>query len=155
MRRTAPHLETNALTAGVKGRAQHATALTGSTVSSVLLSRLSEAGCQIRSCGNGHSGFCPAHPDTNRSLSARLTSDGRLLLFCFAGCSYWDILAATGLTREDVNRPATGSRRHRRQPSRCCVACPVARAGGSRCTFHGTDFGAFRRLREVLTGSDR
>jgi hypothetical protein len=37
----------------------------------------------------------------------------------------------------------------------CCVACPVARAGGSRCTFHGTDFGAFRRLREVLTGSDR
>ena len=37
---------------------------------------------------------CPAHDDRGPSLSWRLTSDGRALLHCFAGCDFRSILAA-------------------------------------------------------------
>ena len=47
-------------------------------------------------------GFCPAHPDEHRSLSIA-RSDGKILLHCFAGCEYRDILAA--LDGEPNGRP--------------------------------------------------
>lgn len=39
---------------------------------------------------------CPAHDDRNPSLSIR-QSGHRILLYCFAGCSYWDIVHALDL----------------------------------------------------------
>lgn len=39
--------------------------------------------------------FCPAHPNTRTpALSVKNGRDGRLLLFCHAGCSFLDVLAA-------------------------------------------------------------
>jgi hypothetical protein len=37
---------------------------------------------------------CPAHDDERPSLSWRLAGDGRLLLHCFAGCTFEDIRRA-------------------------------------------------------------
>lgn len=45
---------------------------------------------------------CPAHPDKNPSLSIRETPDGRVLLYCFAGCTTEAVLAALGLSFNDL-----------------------------------------------------
>jgi hypothetical protein len=45
---------------------------------------------------------CPAHEDKRPSLAIRELEDGRMLLHDFAGCSTSDILAAVGLTLEDL-----------------------------------------------------
>ena len=48
--------------------------------------------------GDGYKACCPCHEDRNPSLSVKM--NGRLLLHCFAGCSYERIVAALGLTPE-------------------------------------------------------
>ena len=45
---------------------------------------------------------CPAHDDKSPSLAIRELEDGRLLIRCFAGCSAAEILAAVGLTLQDL-----------------------------------------------------
>jgi hypothetical protein len=41
---------------------------------------------------SGHgAAYCPAHDDRMRSLSYRWTPEDRLLLNCFAGCTWEDI----------------------------------------------------------------
>jgi hypothetical protein len=45
---------------------------------------------------------CPAHEDRGPSLSIGTGTDGRLLLHCFAGCEPEKILAALGLTWQDL-----------------------------------------------------
>ncbi len=45
---------------------------------------------------------CPSHNDKVPSLAVRELDDGRVLVHCFAGCSTGDILAAIGLTMEDL-----------------------------------------------------
>ncbi len=42
--------------------------------------------------GNGWTCLCPAHNDHSPSLSLSLGSDGKLLLSCFTGCSFEDVL---------------------------------------------------------------
>lgn len=45
---------------------------------------------------------CPAHEDRSPSLAIKETSDGRILVKCFAGCGAADIVAAAGLTLADL-----------------------------------------------------
>ncbi len=45
---------------------------------------------------------CPCHPDTKPSLGVTVGKDGRLLLFCHAGCKTEDLLAAIGLEMKDL-----------------------------------------------------
>lgn len=45
---------------------------------------------------------CPAHLDKSPSLSIRTMADGRILLHDFGGCETGDILAAIGLTLNDL-----------------------------------------------------
>jgi hypothetical protein len=45
---------------------------------------------------------CPAHDDRHPSLGVKRAVDGRLLLFCWAGCETADILAALGLAFTDL-----------------------------------------------------
>jgi hypothetical protein len=52
--------------------------------------------------GAGWVDLCPAHDDREPSLSIRVSGDGRLLLFCHAGCEFRDILAAAGLSRHSI-----------------------------------------------------
>ena len=50
----------------------------------------------VRPCVGGYIAHCPAHHDRCPSLSIREGEDGRLLLHCFAGCTWKSILAAIG-----------------------------------------------------------
>ena len=44
--------------------------------------------------GNGWSCLCPAHDDHHPSLSLSMGQDGRVLAWCYVGCSFSDILSA-------------------------------------------------------------
>lgn len=55
-----------------------------------ILSRLSS----VRRCGPGWVARCPAHEDREPSLSIGRGDGGQVLLFCHAGCSFVEILAA-------------------------------------------------------------
>lgn len=64
--------------------------MTTLTLSDVLprLSKVKAAGPgEWRAC-------CPAHEDINPSLSIKQAQDGRLLIHCFAGCTFQDVLDA-------------------------------------------------------------
>lgn len=64
----------------------------------ILLSRL--AGVR----GNGPSWIarCPAHHDRHPSLRITEKGDGRILIFCHAGCGAIDVVTAVGLTLHDL-----------------------------------------------------
>ena len=47
-----------------------------------------------RRSGDQHAALCPAHEDSNPSLTIGLGDDGRILVDCKAGCSFEDICAA-------------------------------------------------------------
>ncbi len=61
--------------------------------------------------GNGYKLRCPAHDDTSPSLSASEGDDGRVLLYCFANCTYKDICAALQISPRDLFPPKKGVRR--------------------------------------------
>src|SRR5215218_1806155 len=53
--------------------------------------------------GDKATAFCPAHDDRNNpSLSVGVGEDGRVLLHCFVGCEFEDIVAAMGLEQPDL-----------------------------------------------------
>lgn len=45
---------------------------------------------------------CPAHDDTNPSLSIKVLDDGRVLIHCFAGCAIDQVLGALRLELSDL-----------------------------------------------------
>ena len=52
-------------------------------------------GCKRRRGSDGnYQAHCPAHDDRHPSLSIRNGDDGRLLLHCFAGCGFFEIIGA-------------------------------------------------------------
>lgn len=53
---------------------------------------------------------CPAHDDGNPSLTIREESSGTILIHCFAGCDYREVLDAIGLTPDDLFPEPLGDR---------------------------------------------
>ena len=45
---------------------------------------------------------CPAHKDNSPSLSISQASDGKILLYCFAGCSIEEITDALGIDLSEL-----------------------------------------------------
>lgn len=45
---------------------------------------------------------CPAHNDRNPSLAVTETEDGRVLVYCLAGCTADEVAAAAGLELADL-----------------------------------------------------
>jgi hypothetical protein len=43
---------------------------------------------------------CPAHDDKRPSMTVRVVDDGRILAHCFSGCSFQEIIEASG---SDIN----------------------------------------------------
>jgi len=56
----------------------------------------------VRRSGSAWTAKCPAHEDRRASLSVSEGDDGRILVNCHAGCSAGSIVAACGLTLEDL-----------------------------------------------------
>ncbi len=46
----------------------------------------------VTQVGDGYKALCPSHDDLEASLSITKTPDGEILVHCFAGCDYKDIL---------------------------------------------------------------
>ena len=67
---------------------------------------LSKVG-KYKKLSNGYQSLCPAHHDTHLSLSITQGADGKVLLYCHAGCSYKDILKALGISKEIPLFPQT------------------------------------------------
>ncbi len=68
---------------------------------------------------------CPAHADKGPSLSVRETTEGSVLLHCFAGCSVHEITAAMGLDMSDLFLP---QQRTGREPKRLARAIAPSQA---------------------------
>jgi len=56
----------------------------------------------VRECNDSWIACCPAHSDTAPSLSVAVGSDGRVLLYCHAGCDVADVLCELKLTYPDL-----------------------------------------------------
>jgi putative DNA primase/helicase len=65
-----------------------------------VLSRLSN----VKKVGSGWSARCPAHDDLHNSLSVSTGDDGRLLIYCHAGCSFESISSALNINRSTGKR---------------------------------------------------
>lgn len=56
----------------------------------------------VKPSANDYKACCPAHNDKEASLSIGTGENGKVLLKCFAGCSFESILAALGLKAADL-----------------------------------------------------
>ncbi|APE97358.1 virulence-associated protein E [Pseudomonas putida] len=99
----------------MKFPSQRQSALTGSACFEKVTSRLEK----VKSAGtNKWIACCPAHLDKSPSLAISETSDGVVLIKCWAGCSANDIVQAIGLQLRDL---FPGSKERRRGPSRAAI----------------------------------
>lgn len=56
----------------------------------------------VKRSGSGWTARCPVHDDRRSSLSVGVGQDGRVLLYCHAGCAWLDILGALRLETRDL-----------------------------------------------------
>lgn len=61
---------------------------------------------------------CPAHDDKTPSMAIKETESGMILIRCFAGCGFNEIVASVGLLPEDLfpEKPSHHKRAPERQP---------------------------------------
>lgn len=82
----------------------------------LVLSALEARGCNPRRSGDGWVARCPSHEDRNPSLSVSEGRDGRALVYCFAGCSIKEIVAALGLELKHLMPPGEGRPKTKQRP---------------------------------------
>lgn len=94
---------------------QRQVALPGSVCLDEVLSCLDK----VKSTGtNKWKACCPAHDDKNPSLAISETSDGVVLLKCWAGCTTQNIVSAIGMELRDL---FPGNTQPRRGPSKSAI----------------------------------
>ena len=72
------------------------------TATEKVLAAIRGRGFPVCRSGSGWSANCPAHDDTNPSLSIATGDDGRCLINCHAGCETKAIVSALGLAMKDL-----------------------------------------------------
>jgi putative DNA primase/helicase len=110
----------------------------------------------VKKTANGWQTKCPAHDDKVASLSISVQEDGKVLLYCHAGCELRDILRAAGLKMTDLF-PAT-TQEHHRAPGRSIVATydytdPEGKLEYQVVRFQPKGFSQ-RRREETVNGSE-
>lgn len=74
---------------------------------------------KVKSAGtNKWKACCPAHDDKHPSLAISETSEGVVLLKCWAGCTTKEIVSAIGLELRDL---FPGEKQTRRGPSKAAI----------------------------------
>ena len=68
---------------------------------------------EARRHGTSYLARCPAHDDRHPSLSIAEGEDGRILVYCRAGCETQAVLAALGLRLVDLFPPRSLTRGRR------------------------------------------
>ena len=87
----------------------------------------------VKPTDSGWQALCPAHDDRKASLTVSLGDDGRILLYCHAGCDFEKVRAATGLTLEELRMPSATSGSFRGDS-------PVAKPSGPRSLVATYDY---------------
>ena len=59
---------------------------------------------------------CPAHEDKSPSLSIKEVDGGRVLVYCFAGCTAAEVCASVGLELRDLFRVGESQQRYQAGP---------------------------------------
>lgn len=59
---------------------------------------------------------CPAHEDKSPSLSIKEVDGGRVLVYCFAGCTAAEVCASVGLELRDLFRVGESQQRYQVGP---------------------------------------
>lgn len=103
----------------------------------------------VRRTGRGWSARCPGHPDRRASLSIRARDGGGVLIFCFAGCTYAEILRALRLEPG----PA-GSRASRQGDDVHALALRIARCQRWADPLAREIAAVSRRVRELYRAAD-
>lgn len=67
-----------------------------------VVAALAERDLLVPSWSEGQRARCPSHDDQKPSLSVARGDDGRALVYCFAGCSVYDVITALSLTVDDL-----------------------------------------------------
>lgn len=78
-----------------------------------LLSRLDRV---TERSGGQYLACCPAHEDKSPSLSIKEVDGGRVLVYCFAGCSAAEVCASVGLELRDLFRVGESQQRYQVGP---------------------------------------
>jgi hypothetical protein len=91
-----------------------------------VLSRLSA----VKKRGEQYTARCPAHHDKTPSLSVKEGRDGRVLMFCHAGCTLDEIVRALGLRLSDLfpvddRRGRRGGEGDMSAPDATCTTAPL------------------------------
>ena len=82
-----------------------------------VLTALEAHGCRVQQDGGGWKAQCPAHVDTDPSLSIHYgNKEGLIVLHCFGGCTFPAILAALGLDNSPRATPTTFKPNGRKRP---------------------------------------
>ena len=84
---------------------------------SALRNAVGAAGVQARD-SNTWRALCPAHVDAKPSLQITLKPDGQILLHCFGGCVFKDVLGALDMHPRDLYDPTTRRRAQGKRGSR-------------------------------------
>lgn len=61
-----------------------------------------KTGKSVKKSGSGYVGCCPAHDDSNPSLSLCEGDEGKLLVKCFSGCSTENVCGSLGIAIADL-----------------------------------------------------
>jgi putative DNA primase/helicase len=76
----------------------------------------------VRKSGGGWTARCSTHEDKRNSLSITEGSDGRVLLKCFANCTFEEICSAKGWKSSDPFAQSNGNENRARKSSPRIVA---------------------------------
>ena len=109
-----------------------------------------------RKTPNGWQAKCPAHHDQVASLSISVQEDGKVLLYCHAGCELRDILHAADLRMTDLFPPKR--REAGKSPGRSIVAVYDYTDGNGKPEYQVVRFepkGFSQRRREVTPNGGR
>ena len=63
-----------------------------------------KVGSKAKKTSKGYSVCCPAHNDTNPSLSINEGADGTILLKCFAGCTLNEICRSVRVESKELSK---------------------------------------------------
>ena len=74
----------------------------GGGTMSATLDRVLDCFPDARRNGVGFKCRCPSHDDKTPSLSVSEGDDGRVLIHCFGGCTFDELVAAIGLEPKDL-----------------------------------------------------
>lgn len=86
---------------------QHSDPLTLQEILTIVAHR---TGSNPKLSGKNYKACCPSHDDKHASLSITAGDDGRILFFCFAGCTVEEICSSLGIKVKDLFPKCKGNK---------------------------------------------